>query len=552
MRRMLERLSIAATCVLFLFAGDAGMLAGPAQPAAPSPKLVVVIAVDQMRADYLTRYGSLFQHGLTRLMKEGAWYRKAAYPYLSTVTCAGHSTIGTGQLPYHHGMILNAWYDRATGKSEACTEDASVKDISYSGQTSSGDSPHHMEVPTLAELMRKQTQARVVTMSLKARSAIGLAGHDADGVLWFDGRGSWSSSTAYPAAPPAFMADWVHAHPVAADAGKVWDRTLPASRYQNSDDMPGERASGSWTTVFPHPLGDTSDRFFYAHWEESPFADEYLERMAEAAVDALHLGHGDGTDFLGVSFSTLDIIGHSFGPRSQEVQDELVRLDATLGRLLAYLDEHVGAGQYVLGFTADHGVADIPEQVHEGGRESSRDITNAINGALKHDFGDGPFVAASAYTDLYFAPGIYERLQQDPKAMKAVINALRHEPGIARVLRAEEISTPDAAQSKDPEIRAAALSYYPGRSGDLILIPREGWLLGGGATTHGTLYSYDQRVPLILFGDGIRPGVHDDPSMPPDVVATLASIIHLTLPATDGHVLQSALALGAGAGAGGR
>jgi predicted AlkP superfamily pyrophosphatase or phosphodiesterase len=518
--------------------------AGSPQASGTAPKLVVVVVVDQMRADYLTRYADLLGHGLTRLTREGAWFRKAAYPYLNTVTCTGHSTIGTGELPYHHGMVLNQWYDRAQGRAIACTDDPSVKNLAINGPVPGGDSAVNMMSPTLSEVMRKAVHGRTVAISLKARSAIGLAGHEADAVVWLGANAGVMTSSAYGSAVPPFAAAYVTAHPVAQDAGKVWDRSQPAAKYQYADDAPGERPGGGWTATFPHPLGGDASAptpAFYAHWEQSPFSDEYLEQLVEAAIDELHLGTGNATDFLGVSFSALDLVGHTFGPRSHEVQDVLARLDVTVDRLLTHLDAKVGQGKYVLALSADHGVADIPEQIEHAGRQNAQDITNAVETALQPLFGAGPFVAVSAYTDLYFKPGVYDRLKADEKAMNAVEKALEALPGIKRVLSSDKIATAKARESSDKEVRAAALSYYAGRSGDLILIPRENWLLGGGGTTHGTLHDYDQRIPIVLFGACVKPGAYDDAAAPPDIAATLASIVHVPLPATDGRILAAAV-----------
>jgi predicted AlkP superfamily pyrophosphatase or phosphodiesterase len=536
------RLFLLGVAALALQAGQAP--GSPAQASGTASKLVVVLVVDQMRADYLTRYADLLGHGLTRLTREGAWFRKAAYPYLNTVTCTGHTTIGTGELPYHHGMVLNQWYDRDKGRPIACTEDPAAKNLTVDGAGPGGESAVHMQAPTFAEVMRKTMHGRTVTMSLKARSAIGLAGHEGDAVVWLGPMATVMTSSAYATAVPPFAAAFVKAHPASQDAGKVWDRLQPVSKYQYADDAPGERPGGGWTATFPHPLGgDTGGpgAVFYAHWEQSPYSDEYLEQLAEAAIDDLQLGTREPPDFLGISFSALDLVGHTFGPRSHEVQDTLARLDVTIDRLLTHLDEKVGRGKYVLALSADHGVADIPEQIQNAGRQNPQDIARAVDTALQPFFGAGPFIQISAYTDLYLKPGVFDRLKGDEKAMKAVEKALTALPGIERVLRGDELATVKARESADKDVRAAALSYYPGRSGDLILIPKENWLLGGGGTTHGTLHDYDQRVPIVLFGACIKPGAYDDPAAPPDIAATLASIVHVPLPASDGRVLAAAL-----------
>jgi predicted AlkP superfamily pyrophosphatase or phosphodiesterase len=519
-----------------------------ARPAAQAgktgrPKLIVIVVVDQLRADYLTDYGSNFSAGLHRLLREGAWFTNAAYPYLNTVTCAGHSTIGTGSLPYRHGMIMNGWLDRDTGKSPFCTDDPDVRDISYNGLTpAQGDSAKRMLAPAIGEQV-KARGGRAVAMSLKPRSAIPLVGKRADAVIWFDERGGWSTSSAYTHAPVPFLQQFVAANPLSADYGKVWERTLPVSAYRHADDAEGEGLASGWTRTFPHPLGvegGKPDGQFYSRWQRSPFADEYLGRMAIAALDSWQLGRGATTDFLAISFSSLDVVGHTYGPKSHEVQDVLVRLDRTIGRLLDHLDRTVGAGNYVLGLSADHGVAEVPEQIKRGGRQTSKVAQEAVNQALTPLMGPGQHVAASNYTDIYLTAAANAQLRKSPTLVAATMDALRALPAVDRVFRGGELASARARTSPDPVLRAAALSYHPGRSGDFIIIPKEHWLLSSSVTTHGTLYSYDQRVPVILFGASIKPGEYREAATPADVTPSLGAIAGVPLARTDGRALKEA------------
>jgi predicted AlkP superfamily pyrophosphatase or phosphodiesterase len=515
--------------------------AGGIHAQAGRPRLVVFIVVDQMRGDYPIRYADLLQHGLKRLTTQGAWYRNGAYPYLTTVTCVGHTTIGTGTFPYKHGMIANAWYDRATEKTTTCNADPGSTRVSYATSSGAGDSAKWMMQPTLAETMRGTLKSHVATMSIKSRSAIGLAGHEGDFVTWFGDRNAWETSSAFTKVPVGWFVAFLKGNPVDRDADKTWERTLPARRYQYEDDAPGERAGAGWSAKFPHPLGRANDAAYYQHWLLSPFADDYLELMAEHAIDEMHLGTRDRIDFLGISFSMLDTVGHGFGPRSQEVQDVLVRLDVSLGKLLDHLDKKVGAGNYVVALSADHGVADIPEQIRNGGRQPIAAVSAAIEAAVKPALGgNGPFIAYAA-SEVYFKPGVYDRLKANPSALRAVVSAAEALPGIARVLTSDDVSGEAARSSDDPIVRAAALSYFPGRSGDLLLITKENWMLAATGTTHGSPYSYDQRVPVLLFGAGIKPGVRDEAATPADLAVTIASIVGVHLPSPDGHVLTSAL-----------
>ena len=507
----------------------------PRRANAARPPLVVMLVVDQMRSDYIDAIGARFTGGFRRLLDEGAWFRNAAYPYLNTVTCAGHATIGTGALPYRHGMVLNAWWDRASARLNPCTSDPSVQNIGYMGVPAGGDSAAALRVPTLAEQLRQHPRGRSVALSLKPRSAIPMAGRNPSAVVWFDERAGWTTSTAFTEKPIPWVQAFVDAHPVAADRGKAWERLLPAADYQGEDDGVGEHRPSGWTRVFPHVLGEPAEQFLL-HWQRSPFADAYLGRMAAHAIDTLDLGRGPGTDFLGVSFSTLDLVGHQYGPSSHEAQDVLFRLDRTIGALLDHLDARLGRDGYVLALSSDHGVATLPEQTG-GARQSSTDIVAAIDAALAPFFGPGKYVARTVYTDIYLQPGVFERLRQSPQAVAAVLAALRGMPGIVQAFISDDVSGARGRDSADPMQRAAALSYYAARSGDILVVPERNWLLSTAATTHGTLHPYDQRVPVIFFGVGVRPAVHDGAATPADIAPTLAGLAGAPFKATDGVVL---------------
>ena len=286
----------------------------PAASAAPGkpPKLVVVLVVDQMRGDYIDRYAFQWTGGLRRLVTEGAWFRRAAYPYLTTVTCVGHATISTGSFPRTHGIVGNSWFDREAGRTARCAEDPGASAVSYADAATGGVSAARLMATTLADELRSQLPGptRVVTFSMKDRTAVMLAGRRADAATWFSptARG-FVTSSAFTAAPVPFVANALKARPVAVDFGTSWTRLLPVERYLYDDRGPGEKSSVGWTSEFPHVLkgsGDQPDPSFYTAWETSPFSDAYLGGLAVAAIDALKLGQGRGTDFLGISFSALD------------------------------------------------------------------------------------------------------------------------------------------------------------------------------------------------------------------------------------------------------
>jgi predicted AlkP superfamily pyrophosphatase or phosphodiesterase len=536
--------------------------APPPRPAATKPpakpKLVVLLVVDQMRADYVDKFLPQWTGGLKRLVDEGAWFRDAAYPYAATETCVGHATISTGAFPATHGMVANAWWDRKEQKMVTCTADPDpgVKNVGYAGATPKGaDTAWRMAVPSFAEELKFQTggATRIVTFSLKARAAITMAGHKADAATWFDS-GAWVTSSAYGTQP--FIEEEAKSHPAKADFGKMWAPSLPASAYWYGEKALGAVPPDGWDLTFPHPLRGKSgvgepDSAFYEQWASSPYADTALTELAEKAVDALKLGNSNGTDFLAVGYSTVDYVGHEFGPRSREIQDILIRLDKDLGNLFAHMDAKVGRGNYVVALTADHGVVPIPEDMQATGADAGLlhlpELQERIEKVLEAFKYRKPAVARITGSDIYFAPGVYEKLTADSNAMNAVLEAIRTVPGVAEVYRAEELR--DRPATQNPTHRAFANSYFPGRSGDLFILPKPYWLLDGTplakprsyGTGHGVPYNYDQHVPVLLMGFGIQLGQYFQPITPADIAPTFAALCGITLASRDGHILAEAL-----------
>ena len=518
---------------------------------ADPPKLVVIIAVDQMRGDYIDRYGGQWTRGLRRLVDEGALFTQAAYPYFTTVTCAGHATIGTGTFPMTHGQIQNGWFDRDAGKDVQCTDDLSVKQISYGNQDAArvgGNSGARMLAPTFADELRSQAThtPRIVSLSMKPRSAIGLAGHAGDVVLWYDTGKGWATSTAYADAKSPFVEKFLAANPISRELGTPWTKLLPESAYFYDDDGLKEAPPGGWSNRFPHkflvPDGAPPDEAAYDRWENSPFADVYLERMAVSLLEGMKLGQGAGTDVLAIGFSALDRVGHPFGPRSHEVQDTLVRLDRTIGDLLNVLDARVGRGKYVLALSADHGVSPIPEQMalqhFDAGRIDMTAVSTKVSQVLAAKLGAGKMLEKITNPYVYLAPGVYDKLKAKPEAMQAVIDAITSSPGIVRVFTRDQLER--GVETDDAVLRSARLSYYGPRSGDLLIVQKPYWLTGNGGASHGTPYRYDQRVPVLFFGAGIKPGKYGQPASPADVAPTLAALCGVTLPRPDGRALVDA------------
>jgi len=308
-----------------------------AQPSGP-PRLVVLISVDQMRADYVDKFQHQWTKGLKRLVTEGAWFRQADYPYYNNITCAGHASMSTGTVPAVHGMVLNQWWEGGASKLVECTDDESQELVTYGiAVKGKGQSAQHLMSTTIADEMRLQFSSapHVASISLKARSAINLGGHHPDVVQWLDEvNGEWVTSTAFAKAPVPFIADFIKAHPLRNEIGRVWDRSLPKDKYLYDGSVENRQRTALVTKTFPHVVKGTGNEVGGAWtdaWESSPYSDEYLAGLATASIDGLKLGRGASPDFLGISFSALDKVGHDFGPDSHEIQDILVHLDLQLG-----------------------------------------------------------------------------------------------------------------------------------------------------------------------------------------------------------------------------
>jgi predicted AlkP superfamily pyrophosphatase or phosphodiesterase len=512
-------------------------------------RLVVIVVLDQFRADYLTTFASHWRDGFRTLLAEGAVFTRAAYPYLNTDTCAGHFTISTGTFPRTHGMVGNNWWDADARRLIECTDDVQAPPVSYGRPSKLGKSAVRLMVPTFADELRKQKAgARTVSVSLKARAAIGLSGRGGDAVIWFDesaGVGSFTTSRAFAARPVPAVRAIIASDSFETDFGKLWTLRDPHNTYRNADAGVGERPRQPWTGLFPHEIrGRTGSRDdAVALWRASPFSDAYLGRLAARLSDAFQLGRREATDLLGVSLSATDTVGHPFGPGSREVEDTAARQDDVIGGLIAHLDARVGRDRYVLALVADHGVADVPV-TRGAGRVAQEDVRERIEDILTTRLGPAP--AKTRYilsaTDIIdFAPGVFERIRADASLMSSIERAVTAIPGVERVLRNDMLSE----QSPDRIVRAVALTHFTGRTGDLTIITKPNWTLGGRASaeagSHGAPYEYDQHVPLILFGAGIKAGRYEREATPADIAPTLARVAGITMSKAEGRVLSEAL-----------
>ena len=515
------------------------------------PKLVVGIVVDQMRYDYLYRYYDQYvEGGFKRMMNEGFNCRNNHYSYAITVTAAGHASIYTGSIPAINGIVGNEWHDKIADKGVYCVEDSTVATVGSTNKSVGKMSPRNLLVSTVTDQLRIATNFRnkTIGISIKDRGSILPAGHTANGAYWFDSKtGNWVSSTYYMNDLPQWAKDYNAKKMPSEYLKKGWQLLLPADQYTQSspDDSPWEgKLPGAEKAVFPYELaGLAGDAFGVV--TNTPWGNTITKEMAIEAVKGENLGKGKDTDFLAISFSTPDKIGHSVGPNAVEQQDDFLRLDREFADLFNFLDGWVGKGEYTVFLTADHGVVDVPgfAQEHKlpSGLIQRKQVTAAVKNSLKEAFGDGEYVIAYDNNQLYFDHAL---LRKKKITIADVASVLKEElikvPGIADIL---DLTDMGKAPLNTYQLELFKNNVHAKRSGEIQIISQPGWFYGTATgTSHGTPYNYDTQVPFVMFGWGINKGETLKRTSVSDIAPTIASLLHI-LPASGniGTPVQEAL-----------
>src|SRR5215475_5651390 len=521
-------------------------------PNATKPvRLVVGIVIDQFRYDYLTRFRDQFgEGGFKRLMNGGAVFTNANYTHAPTVTACGHATFMSGATPAMSGIIGNEWVDRESGKRVTSVTDGKVK-LLGGREGAAGMSPSRMLGSTVGDELKLASggQAKVIGVSLKDRSAILPAGKHPNGAYWYDlGTGNLVSSTYYFSDLP----DWVKKFnkEMRPDRffGKRWERLLPESAYQRStaDDMPYEKFEAG--NKFPYTVtgGDEIPGLrFYAQFQYTPFANDYLVDFAKAAIEGEQLGADDVTDLLTISFSANDLVGHAYGPYSQEVQDITLRTDRALAELFNYLDRKIGFDHVVIALTADHGVAPVPAHAQQfglGGIIEPKTVTEAVENALNKSFGEEKLTLPIVNANIYFDEAVIERRKVAVEDVERVAcQAVTKVAGVAECFTRSQILSGRLPQTKIA--RSVANGFHPQRNGNLVVVPQPFFFIGEGiTTTHSTPYSYDTHVPVIFYGAGIAAGNYYEASSPADIAPTLSALLKIEIPSNSvGRILSEVL-----------
>lgn len=506
------------------------------------PTLVVGIVIDQMRYDYLTRYYDRYgNNGFKRLLNEGFSLENAHYNYIPTYTAVGHASIYTGTTPDMHGIIGNWWYDKFARKSIYCVTDTTHTTIgseSNYGQRS----PYRMYTTTITDQLRlaQNMKGKTIGVAIKDRSSILPAGHTATAAYWFDSspESKVITSSFYMDELPNWVKEFNDSKPAEAYTSKPWETLYDISTYTRSlpDNNPFEETfKGEKTPTFPHDLPSLKDQNSgNGIIKETPFGNSMTLDLAKAAIKGEDLGKTEYTDFLAISFSSTDYVGHRYGPDAVEIEDTYLRLDKDLANLFTFLDQEVGNGNYTLFLTADHAAAQVPAYLKSiripaqyfdsnGFKQFMKDI------CMKY-FKSGNLIENISNHQVFLNKKELERLQLSANQVSQVIadEAINFN-GIYKAVTARTMQTTNFDRGI---LNTLQNGYNQKFSGDVLLIPNPASITGhlNGGTTHGSGYSYDTHIPMIFYGNGIKKGRSAKRYEIIDIAPTLSNLLQIEFP----------------------
>lgn len=535
------------------------------------PRLILQITVDQMRGDMPTRFANrLGKGGLRYLIEEGIHYDNAHHAHANTETIVGHVTLATGAHPAAHGMVGNLWFDRVDGRvtyniedpdyrllTEGAGVDAETEiDPTQKAAASDGRSPRAILTSTFSDELASYTegQAKIFSVSVKDRGAVSMAGH-AGKAFWFSkADGQFVTSTYYYEKYPKWVSDWNAKGPTQKYAGKAWQLMNPLETYLfgDRDDQEWEFDLAGYGKTFPHAFTTPDNRYFTTYLTISPAGDEITTDFAKALIAAEDLGDDEITDYLAISYSATDYIGHVFGPSSLEAEDNLLRLDRTLADLLDFVDKEVGLKNTLIVLAADHGAPEAPGYLASIGiptgyvSPDTWDKETAIS-RLKERFGiQGKLLEAYSHPYVYLASD----LLRDPKIDLAELEAAVAEelvsfPDVAYAIPSTAIKR--GAAPENALVRAVRNNYNTARSGNVYVVFKPGRFINdfdglSVAVTHGSPWRYDTYVPIIFAGYGLAPRTVRRRIHTVDVAITLSNLVGALPPSgAAGEVLLEVL-----------
>lgn len=508
-----------------------------AQQSIKRPKLMVGIVVDQMRWDYLYRYYDRYDEngGFKRMLNQGFSCENTMIPYAPTVTACGHSAIYSGSVPAISGITGNFWWDKEQMRSVYCTEDKSVNTVGNSSALGKM-SPKNMLVTTICDELRLATnfKSKVIGVAIKDRGGILPAGHSANAAYWYDNTvGSWITSTYYMKDLPKWVSDFNAQKLVDKYYQQGWNLLYPANTYVQSTDDEKKYEAKPLGTKFPYDLKSLAGKD-YTKIVTTPMGNTLTSEFAKAAITGEQLGADNITDFIAISYSSPDYIGHSFGPNSVEAEDGFLRLDKELGNLLDFLDKKIGKDQYTVFLSADHGVAQVPEFIQEnklpGGRVYLNTVVSQLNNTLNEKYKIKTIIVADDNYQLHLNHPLLDSANLNKEeVINWIVDYLSSEPGIARIFPLADLNTVPLPATIRKMVNNG---YYPRRNGEIQVILQPGYIdaISATGTTHGLWNPYDAHIPLLWYGWGIKQGKTNREIYMTDIAPTLAAMLHIQMP----------------------
>lgn len=523
------------------------------RPSVKKPKLVVGIVVDQMRYDYLARFDSKYSNdGFKRIINNGFSLENAHYNYIPTYTAVGHTSIYTGTTPENHGIIANGWYDKYAKKWIYCVDDDNYETV---GSAKGGKkSPYRMQTTTITDQLKlaQNMQNKTISIAIKDRSSVLPGGHTANGVYWFEGgkEGKWITSTFYMKELPKWVNDFNNSGKVDEYIATPWTTLYDINTYTESiaDDNPYEGLfKGKEKPVFPYDIPNLKEKNGgYSLLKEIPAGNSLTTDFAKAAIIGENLGKSEHTDFLTISFSSTDYVGHKFGVDSKEIEDAYLRLDKDLAELFMFLDKEVGKDNYTLFLTADHAAVQVPSYLQSlkipAHYSKSGEFKKYINAITVKYFNSDKIVENISNFQIFLNKEEIARLKLDVNtiAQKIADEAINHD----KMYKAVTARTMQTTHFTDGILQKLQKGYNQKFSGDILLIPLPSTISSYSitGTTHGSGYSYDTHVPIIFYGNGIKKGNSKKVYAITDIAPTIANLLQVEFPnGTTGQIVDEAL-----------
>ncbi len=505
-----------------------------------NPKLIIGIVIDQMRWDYLYHFSELYGNdGFKRLLKQGFSCENTMIPYVPTYTAVGHSSIYTGSVPAIHGIVGNDWFEKSINKNMYCTQDSTVAGVGSATDWAGKMSPKNLWTTTITDELRLSNnfKSKVIGIALKDRGAILPAGHAANAAYWYDDKaGKWITSTYYMSNLPSWVNEFNAKALPDTYMSKDWNTLLPIEKYDLStaDDNAYETPIKAEKTVtFPHKLS-TIGAEKYEAFKYTPFAASYTFDFAKSVVDNEKMGSNTVADFLTISISSTDYIGHWFGPNSIEIEDAYLRLDKDIASFLQYLDSKVGKNNYLLFLSADHGAAHVPQFLNDhkipAGTFNEMTLKNELNTFVEQQFGLKNIIQQVQNYQVYIDKNEIKKSGKEVEdVQQAIIHFLQQKEYTVNAYETEELGEATLA---DPIKSRMINGYNYKRSGDIQFIPKPGyfdaWQKTG--TSHGVWNPYDAHIPLLWFGKNIKPGKTNREVYMTDIAPTLAALLQIQMP----------------------